>query len=277
MAILKMTRQEYETKYGQAPQVGTAPTAVAPVEPKKESPLAPLANKIEKRVTTGVADYKASQGKDATINPIESGVRLAGGAMGIANDVIGEAVGGVAKVANAATGGIAGNLLKAVGNSPLGVMGVQAIQSGVNKWEEFEQKYPRVAQDLAIIPEAASLIGNFYGGGVAKQGVQTGVKSAVTVAKDAVATGAVKQAEKVALDVRKSAIADATPAYNSKMIKESSVDGVPRVIEGKGLLGTRQVTTKPLEREAGAELAKVPGYDPKMTNMQNTNLPVLKL
>lgn len=72
------------------------------------------------------------------------------------------------------------------------------------------------------------------------------------------------------------AIKDATPAYSKKLIGEPSVkteegQTVPRVQEG-GIFKGRQITSTALEKEAGAELSRVPGYDPKATNLEKYNL-----
>ena len=119
-------------------------------------------------------------------------------------------------------------------------------------------------------PEAAGAVGD------AASSATDAVQNAVTTSPEDAAASQAAQENLAQQATQKTAIQDATPAYNKNMIGEPAVkntDGTmtPRIQSGKGLTGSRTVTTSPAETESGIELSKVKGYDPKSTNLEKFN------
>ena len=144
---------------------------------------------------------------------------------------------------------------------------------------------PEIAKGLGDIFNTATLLGGAkaapavskVAGNVVKDVAETGSK-VVQGAKEAVLGTPEEQAaaqtakETAAQDaIKAQAIKDATPNYNKGMISEPTVNGVPRVQEGGGIIKGRVVTTTPLEKEAGEALAKVPNYPVKGTALEKYN------
>lgn len=170
--------------------LGGSPTPPAPKAPglldKLGGDIAEVGGQLKDRFNNAVgAETDSMTGK--TSAP-EAGLRIFGQLAGAANDVIGGGVKAAAQVGNAATGGVAGNLLSSaiqkVGGTALGTMGLQAIQGGAGKWQQFATKYPRAAQDLQVVPEVANLLLNIGVGGEAKTLAEGALKSTVTGVKD---------------------------------------------------------------------------------------------
>lgn len=93
--------------------------------------------------------------------------------------------------------------------------------------------------------------------------------------------GAFPSAEKATQDLESAAIKDTTPSYNKKLVGESHIPNfdekgnrlgtTPRVSEAEGTK-MRTVNPRSSEIEAGKELAKVEGYNPKDTSLNKYNL-----
>lgn len=116
-----------------------------------------------------------------------------GVASDLTNDVVGQGLSMAGQLTNKLTGGIAGALadkaVQAAIKSPLGAIGVNAINNGADSWEQFAQKYPTAAESLSALPPLANLITTFYTGSAAKD-VAEGVAPAVKAAASTAATTA---------------------------------------------------------------------------------------
>lgn len=206
------------------------------------------------------------------------------------NDVGGEAIGAVAKTANNLTGGIGGALadkaVQAVMKTPLGVQGVNAIAQGSDSWAQFEQKHPTLAMSLSALPPLANLITQFYTAGEGAVAAKTAGEAVAPALGDALKTGAAKVADKTsavvssakkAVGAETTALERVTPSYEGASIpakqklQGETVGGAPRINEG-GFIKGRTINSTPLEKEAAAELEKVPGYSNKLTHLQTENL-----
>lgn len=165
---------------------------------------------------------------------------------------------------NTAGGAVAGKLLGLVGKPLLDVSGrvigkitPQIIKDISGRGAQAVEKF---AAQHQVMPKA---VGDL---------VNTGAKKLETLAnKPFNAVGSL--VKKPALTLEETAIKDATPAYNKKLIGKGSsmVDGVPRIQEGGGLTKIRKVTATKSEIEAGKELAKVKGYPTKGTALEKYN------
>lgn len=228
--------------------------------------------------------------ENATASPVEQGVQKAGTALGLALDTgkaIVDNIPGVKPVENAIGAGVdwlskfsspvkmsdgttmEGNPVKALGDL---IGGTKSVQDAVSLYDSD----PNFKQ---TVDSSANIVNAILQG---KAAVETGTAA---VGKVADITGAVTdKVASVASDLKgslapkaptgdlkvASAIQDATPNYETSTTKQRQ-KLLPRVQEG-GTLNGRTVTPTALETEAGTELAKIPGYDPKATKLAKYQL-----
>lgn len=188
----------------------------------------------------------------------EAGLRIFGQVVGAGNDLVGGAVKAGLQTANAATGGALGNAakggLQAIAQTPLGAMGISAIKGGAQKWQDFTAKYPRAAEDLKAIPEAAQMLANFVGAGAAVKGAEVAaplVKDAVTGAVDVAKATAVASGEKASAKALQTTIDAVTPEFKGKTLTQAYKDVVrgTRDVKEGGAITAQAIGTS--EREAG--------------------------
>ncbi len=176
------------------------------------------------------------------------------------------------------------------GTEGLNTPQAQAARDQITQWAKEHPELSKVLGDAFTVGTAALGNGplNTSISDVA-QGLKNSVVGAserlaggVSAAKDSLLGTPEEQAAKTAADttaqqakqaetLRQQAIADATPAYNKKLIGEPAVNGVPRVQEGGGVIKGRTVTSTPSEIAAGEALAKVPGYAEAKTSLEKYN------
>lgn len=245
------------TPLGQTPPTPASTPAPSLLD-KIGGDIKEVGSDIGQRFQAGVqADQDSVSGK---INPIEAGVRIFGQAVGAGNDVVGGAVKAGLQTVNAATGGAAGNAatsgLEAIAKTPLGAMAINALQGGATKWQSFADKYPRAAQDLQAVPEAAQMILNFTGGGEALKVGKIGAEAAGTALKDTAASVGTKLADRSAAKAAQTTIDAVTPELKGTKLTQAYKDVVKgnRDIEPSGLLKQQSVTTSAREAGVGQRL-----------------------
>lgn len=219
--------------------------------------------------TVGAIGNRVQQGAQALndsasgkIEAPEAGLRIFGSVVGAGNDIVSGAVKGGLQTANAATGGALGNAarggLQAIAQTPLGAMGVSALQGGADKWQAFADKYPRAAQDFQAIPEAAQMILNFVGAGAAAKTAEVAaplVKTAATTAADVAKTGvtnaATKLTERSTANALQKTVDAVTPELKGKGLTQAYKDIVTgtRDVKPGGIIKPQAVAAS--ERETG--------------------------
>lgn len=249
-----------------AQQPVTPPVAQAPSLGKKlAGDVTELGGQLKNRLTSGIqAQQDSVNGK---INPIESGVRIFGQLVGAGNDIVGGTVKVGLQTANAATGGLAGKVatsaIQSLAQTPLGAMGLQAIKGGTDKWEAFSTKYPRAAQDLAVIPEVAEMALNFIGGGIAAKGakvaaplVEDAAKAGFTAAKTGVADVAAQAAERSSQKTLQTTMEAVSPELKGQKLTQAYKDVVrgSRDITEGGVVKQQAVNASERETDVGKRL-----------------------
>lgn len=139
----------------------------------------------------------------------------------------------------------------------------------IAKLSKAAEEHPHLAKDI----EASANILTLGGASAAEQPVKALVtdtaEGALNTAKNVTkrVAGKIKPAVE---DLESVAIKDATPSFHPKLIGETITDAEgnikPRINEAKGM-GERTVNATQAEIDAGKELAKVKGYNPKDTSL----------
>jgi len=273
-------------------QVTSAPTTPAPVAKP---------NAIGSDISSA-GDAVNTDMTDTSTNPLEKGVRAASDvATGVTN-VAADAIPG-GKTALSTIGNVAGAGINAAGNigntmadlatkvhlmSPEQKAAYDQANSDFAN-SESGQNISRIATDLAA---GGNVAGTILGAGEGAAGldrginaVKTGAGAVRTAATTAIkgtpeAQAAAQASAQVAAQkaTLSDAISRATPDYESmnptqkaNLRTQSPVNGTPRVQENSGVTGKRTVTPTAAEVTAGTELSKIPGYDPKATNLDIYN------
>lgn len=224
--------------------------------------------------TVGAIGNRVQQGAQALndnasgkIEAPEAGLRIFGSIIGAGNDIVGGAVKGSLQTANAATGGALGNAarggLQAIAQTPLGAMGVSALQGGAAKWQAFAEKYPRAAQDFQAIPEAAQMLLNFTGAGAATKTAEVAaplLKTVATTAADVAKTSAIntttKLAERSTAKALQNTIDAVTPGLKGKGLIQAYKDVVSgfRDIKSGGIIKPQAIAASDRETGVGKRL-----------------------
>lgn len=239
---------------------------------------------------------------DTSTNPIEKTVRgasdIATGATNVAADVI---PGG--KTALGALGTVVGageNVAGNIGNTLADLATKVHLMTPEQKltYEKANSDFAnsdsgksvsQIATDLVAAGNVAGTVaGGIEGAGALGKGLDV-VKTGAGAVKDAATAVVTKTPEQIAAakaqteaSAQKAKLNDAisrsTPDYESmnptqkaNLRTQSPVNGTPRVQENNAIGGKRTVTPTAVETAAGTELSKVPGYDPKATNLDIYN------
>lgn len=163
------------------PLLGFGPPGMGGTRTKKL--VKDIAGDFKKRGERVVDDW--SELFSGQIEAPEVGMRTASELFGGINDIIGRSIGAAASAVNDATGGKLGDEMKKLADTSLGRAALGALAKGAEAWGEFETKYPRVAKDLMIIPQGATLVANVVGAGAAKNGIQKTGEAALPALKKA--------------------------------------------------------------------------------------------
>lgn len=175
------------------------------------------------------------------------------------------------------TTGVAGGLGEAAMSPVTGVLNASGVSNAINN---------NIVQPLADTISNSPTVQKFAGseaGQATSQLVQAGqnilnvaggagmVSGGIGKISDLVTDHSIFQPK---ADIVSGRIADATPAYSKDLVGENvkNPEGeiVPRVNEGKGMLGNRTVNTSAGEAAQGQELANVENYPDKGTNLQKS-------
>jgi hypothetical protein len=165
-----MTIEELDAKYGQptsSPQGESASIFDnVPATPEGPSRLSKIIDTYKKGATPG------------EMNPLRSGGRIAGELAGGVNDIIGGAVGGLAKGVDWATSGYAGKAISSVGekiaNTKTGQKTGEVIGDVMTKYQDWAKLHPEAEKDLSAFTNIASLLPIGFG---TKKTVQTVAKT----------------------------------------------------------------------------------------------------
>lgn len=225
------------TPLGSAP----APQAPAPAQSGFVEPGSPESQQAKPTVFGQQIDARADQTykilHDQTpagkTNVLDKGAALFGQGVGALSDLTTDVIGAGLHIANQATGGTAGLLadkaVQAAIKTPLGAMGVHAVQQGSEAWQNFVDAHPRAAQDLSAIGPIANLLTTFYTGGAAGAGIKATTEAAAPLIKTGV---------EVATTAAKTGVKDATEkvaAFNAARQLNRTVDAVNPELTGTKL------------------------------------------
>ena len=218
-------------------------SSLSDYKPQNKGFFGRVGEDLKKRAGDVVQTFKeTAAGK---INPLETGIRTVGTAIGVVGDVIGE---GIAEGAKNLPRGVK-NAGVSVLQSAAGQQALKAISAGVNAWELFKVKNPRIAKDVEGVINIASIFPATKGARVAgKAGVasaKAGVNIGKTVAKAAEkigeatrGTGEVLYGSALNLSAREAAGVQAYKAANPV------IDRIKAFFTGESLPGEYRTTAK---------------------------------
>lgn len=205
---------------------------------------------------------------DSKQNILSKGLQVAGQAAGLATDVVGA---GIKAGVKAVTPDIVEEGAKKLGleilQSSLGRKALQALGQGMDKYDEFKQKYPEASRNIEAVVNIAALAPVGIGaksvaGAELKGGTNVLTKTAGALEKSAVAT----------IEKEKgSFVRDLVRPVATKSVKESQVARTTET--GTGLF--KRSIIEPTTQELAAEkavLAKVSGVSAEKTFQQNYNV-----
>jgi hypothetical protein len=208
----------------------------------------------------------------------QSGFNVAGQFAGGALDIVGEGIKSIIpKAAETGLSKLSNKIADAITENPRVLTGLNAVNGGIDKYNEWKTQNPEDAKSL----EGAVNIGLLFAGAKGDVNITTKLEAGTTKTADLFKSIVEKQKTKAALNteekVYRSALDKVTPDYNLSTpterlrLQSQTVNGTPRVTEG-GVIRGRKVTANSVEKKAADELVKVPGFDPKATNLETNNL-----
>lgn len=268
---VKMTRSEYEAKYGSAP---TPTASAAPVKmtrseyeakygvaPKKVEPEKGLGDKLIGRFSQGLQGAAKSVVTPGVspIAPIPGGrtfLRAAGAAGGAVGDVVGAAVSAITPDA----------VEKKVGDV-VAPVAAPIMKAGKKIFSAVESLAPETAQD---IKDAANATNLFVGGAAAKAPAQAAVKNVIKPAAQVAAKATTPAAEGIIANINR-----ITPAKRQQF---KAMQGVSEEqwLRERGIVGTREDTVgkllqnfTELRTNVDEALEAIPGNfrDPRVTQV----------
>lgn len=162
----------------------------------------------------------------------------------------------------------------AILQTPIGKVGLDALQGGMESWERFKEADPETAKNIEAVLNIASILpagkgvqmGAKAGKELIETGIEQGIKPTVSKIKSVVGKADLTPEERIA-----KAIEDATPSYESLTPAKKAKIDLSKVEEGKFLEG-RKLKPSKLQKEAGQELANLPGYNPTATALDKFKL-----
>lgn len=161
----------------------------------------------------------------------------------------------------------------AVLNTAPGKVAIDALQGGMETWERFKEADPETAKNVEAVLNIASILPIGKAGQLGAKGVVKAGETGLEIAGKT--KGAVKKlvgtAELTPEQTIAKAIEDATPSYEALSKSKKAKANQSMVEEGKFLEGRKFKPTK-LQKEAGQELANVPGYNPAATALEKFKL-----
>lgn len=226
------------------------------------------------------AGTRQNQGKQGTPSTL---LQILGAGAGLANDTIGAiakpVIAGANTVAKGLIPGLAG--VEDVGSKVIGEAAKTPF-AGTGKsipdlYTAWKTQHPEAAANLESFANVGALAGNALGvEQVGKLGVEGAINAASTAKEFVANTGARADAKIVqsALDRIAPDVNAMTDVQRTKLAGESVREGsatTPRLNEG-GFLKGRTVNLTPAEKKAAQTLSEVPGYSPKLTNLETHNL-----
>lgn len=163
----------------------------APAPPQEKGFLSNVGDALSKRVSN-IQDEWSTPDK-GLVGTAERNLRTGGQIAGMAGDILGEGVKSLYKtiVPESVQGAISSGA-KAVAETPVGQMGINAAKEGYNAYQVFKKSFPDAAKDLEATVNIASLIPMGAGAKVAGEGVNIGrdvVASAIQKTPQAIEQG----------------------------------------------------------------------------------------
>lgn len=197
----------------------------------------------------------------------EAGFQQAGEVVGMGGDIAGEAISSAVKpyweaVPQSAKDKIH-DVVKKVGDSPMGQAAIKALQKGGQTWDNFSKEHPDAAKNLES------------GFNLATAELPIG-KAAVKNAVSSAGTGILSKVGDAAITAGKSQKAADTGKFFQDLVspektKSVRLDEVGRTSE-KGILKNKTVDPTTREKDLAAEVSNVPGVSNKNTVQGNFNV-----
>lgn len=274
---------------------GATPVTQTPMQQSKPSVSDSIWGSLAKGTNNVVNQTASNYGSDINAARDKIGSSISGGADTMSKGGLGNVAKGALQASlGTAAGGVqaifaplAAPIQTLIHHSNAGTLPVapevQKAHQALSDWATQHPEIARTVGDAFTVGTAAMGSGALDATvsdtvNAAKGGLEKGalaVRDATVGTPEArAASQATAQAAKAAQAqevIRQSAIKDATPVYNPKLISDPFVNGVPRIQGGKGLTGGREVTPTPLNTRAGEALSKVPNYPATGTALDKYN------
>ena len=204
MAI-KMTREEYEKKYGQSPSISSDPIKMTQEEYDKKYGKPGLLKETLgdiKEIGTGIGE--SFKRRDENIKNINKDQRTsskiiqgAGQTVGFLGDVIGETLIGAGKVllpSQKAEEAIGRGVTSAVSS----VVSTKPVQSAIQRYQEFKAENPEIAANIEGVANIGDFALNFVGAGAATKGGKLALTAGKDLATDTLESRFIKEATEIA-------------------------------------------------------------------------------
>lgn len=208
--------------------------------------------------------------------PISTALQIVGDSFGLVGDAIGDVGGGIISALDEEAGGGGKEALRQIAETPLGQSGLNAFKEGAEKFAEFKESHPTLANNIEAV-------GNVVTAGVGSSATKVGLKGAVNTV-EGLGEGALKAGETV-LDATRRIDAPSLPKPNAPKVASGIVNRINKVnpkraedftkaqgknmgewLTDRGIIGTRDETIAKTfdwfnksRKEVNEAMAKIPG------------------
>ena len=257
---IKITREEYEKKFGVKPDTGIKSTILTSDKEVQETDLPggyfSRLGSAYKKATLDIVSGIKKGAEQAAQGQVQGGIK---GALNVA--------GGLARGGLRTVGGVAGAAFAPITEAPGIKQGLETIGAGVAKIPgvdkiigeatELSEKHPELAKDLQNIIDIAVL----GGGKVAQKPVGIALKKGGV---------ALEESGVESLNIAKGRFAqELIKPTETKAVKLAQV---PRTTETKGLFRENVVIPTAAERSSAEAVAQIPGISAKNNFQKNFNI-----